>query len=128
MRFLCKIFKRTYPQECLDREKDFMDSFLAQALYGFYKLVLEHYQELKFVDAASMGTFTARLLKLTRTLLDHFTEIPQSQKAPLLQPMPRFDLLLAAISDILNQVPVEQLCREPLVIVPVKDHSNFGLN
>ena len=76
LRFLCKIFKRRYPQECLDREKNLMDSFLAQALNRFYKTSMEYYRSLKFLDAASMGRFTARLLKLTCILLDHFTEIP----------------------------------------------------
>ena len=126
LRFMCKIFKRNHPQECLEQGKNLMDSFLAHSLINYYKKCMDNWQSLQFQDAASMGSFMARLLKLTRILLDQFTEIPQSQKAPLFQPLPRFDLLLTAIVEVLNQVPIEQLCRAPLEIVSVKDHSNFG--
>lgn len=36
------------------------------------------YFEVQFADAAAMGRLTARLLKLTRILLNHFNEVPQS--------------------------------------------------
>jgi len=61
------------------------------------------YFNISFADAASIGNLTARLLKLTRVLLDHFLEISQSQKAPLCESMPRFNFLLELISNIVNQ-------------------------
>ena len=68
---------------------------------------MTEYFNISFVDASSVGSFTARLLKLTRVLLQHFLEVPQSQKAPLCEPIPRFDTLLEFIKQVLNHFNAE---------------------
>ena len=67
---------------------------------------MAEYFTLQFADAAAMGSLTARLLKLTRILLDHFNEVPQSQKAPLCEPLPGYDVLLATLKPLLDRAPV----------------------
>ena len=78
LRFLCKCFKRPYPQECLDREGllSIETSILAHALEQTYCKCVEEYFSLSYADTASMGNFTARILKLTRILLELFTDVP----------------------------------------------------
>ena len=56
-----------------------------------------------------MGKFTARLLKLTRRLVDLYSDVPQSQKSPLCEPMPKFDLLMGYVQEALNTLSVEQI-------------------
>ena len=76
LRFLSKCLKRTYPQECLPEGLPFGDSVLARSLYQIYAVLMAEYFNLQFADAAAMGSLTARLLKLTRILLNHFNEVP----------------------------------------------------
>ena len=63
----------------------------------------------------------SRIHKLTCRILNHFTDIPKSLKAPIQQPCPRFNLLLASLTEILNQCPLDKLCSEPLELVQIKE-------
>ena len=78
---------------------------------------MEDYFNTSYIDAASMGKYTTRLLKLTRALLGHFMEVPQSQKASLCEPFPRFDLMLEFLSRILNCLSIDQICLQALELV-----------
>ena len=73
-----------------------------------------------------MGTFTARCLKLTRTLLNHFLEVPQSQKAPLCEPIPRFDMFLEFVTELLDQFSVENICIKALELVQIEERRPDG--
>jgi hypothetical protein len=79
-----------------------------------YLPIIQNYQDFQFKDTASLGNFTFMLLKLTRILLEKLIEIPQSQKAHLLQPTPKFDYLLQIIAITLNKVQLERMCYEIL--------------
>lgn len=100
LRFLTKVFKQPYPQGCLPADDllHLEQSILVQALESTYMRCMTDYFNTGYADAASMGKYTSRLLKLTNTLLNFFLEIPQSQKAPMCESIPRFDLLLEFIT------------------------------
>lgn len=78
--------------------------------------IIQNYQEFKFKDAASFGSFIFRFLKLTRILLEKLIEVPQSKKAHLMQPTPKFDYLLEIISITLNKVQLESMCYHILAL------------
>jgi len=77
-RFLTKVFKRPYPAECLSLEGTLAmeHSLPLAALRHIYRPCMTEYFAMAFVDAAAVGSFTARALKLTRVLLEHFLEVP----------------------------------------------------
>lgn len=104
LKFLTKVFKRPHPLEFLPEEQaiEFERSLFGSSLERVYFDCMLNYFGTSFIDAASLSKFTTRLCKLTRILLRHFDEIPQSQKAPLCEPLPRFDLMLEFIYRILN--------------------------
>ena len=104
MRFLTKIFKRAYPLDCVDHEELMsMDrSFIFSALHRIYLSCMRGFFNMQFADGDAAGNFMTRAFKLTRVLLEHFSEVPQSQKAPLIEPTPRFDLMLEFLKDMLN--------------------------
>ena len=84
------------------------------------------YFNTSFIDAASMGKLTMRLFKLTRVLLNHFLEVPQSQKAPLCEPFPRFDLMLEFLRQGLNHFSVDQICTSALELIQVEETRPDG--
>ena len=104
LNFLTKIFKRAHPQSCLSDEQriEFDSSLIVGSLEQIYFFCMEDYFNTSYIDAASMGKYTSMLMKLTRALLSHFMEVPQSMKAPLCEPFPRFDFMFDFISRILN--------------------------
>ena len=122
LRFLTKAFKRPYPQSALpdDQMIEFERSLFASSLEQIYFRCMEDYFNTSYIDAASMGKYTTRLLKLTRALLNHFMELPQSQKASLCEPLPRFDLMLEFLSRILNCLSIDQICMQALELVQVE--------
>lgn len=81
---------------------------------------MEDYFNTSYIDAASMGKYTSMLMKLTRALLSHFMEVPQSMKAPLCEPFPRFDFLFDFISRILNCLQIDQVCSQALELIQVE--------
>ena len=96
-------------------------SILAHALEATYLRCMTDYFNTNFADAASMGKYTSRLLKLTNTLLNFFMEVPQSQKAPMCESIPRFDLLLEFVTQMLNSFSAEQIAIRALELVKVDD-------
>ena len=132
LRFLCKVFKHSNPMLCLEKPPTQMGmqqeerqvvrleySFLMQALEYVYMPLMQHYFRLKFVDAYSLGSLTARLLKLTRILLNKFTDVPVSQKAVLHEPFKHFDMFLHKVVRVLNDVPIQKICIAALNLTEV---------
>jgi hypothetical protein len=122
IRLLCKIFKSSFPQECLnEQERIYLHhSFLSQALELVYLPMLQSYQDRRFKTHASFSRYIARFLKLTRLLLLHMIDIPQTQKAKLSQPTPKYDQLLHVITTTLNHLNIEQTCLSVLELKEVK--------
>ena len=87
---------------------------------------MAEYFALQFADVAAMGSLTARLLKLTWILLDHFSEVPQSQKAPLCEPLPGFDELLEILKPLLDRAPVQRICMGALELAQVEERRPAG--
>ena len=75
-----------------------------------------------------MGDFISRVHKLIQRILNHFNDISKSLKAPIQQPFPRFNLLLAILTTVLNNFPIDKICSEPLEIVQIKESGISGLN
>jgi len=94
-----------------------------------YLPMLQSYRELRFTDSAAFGSFIYRFLKLTRLMLEKFLDVPQTQKAKLHQPSPKFDCLLWIIVTTLNHLQVDKVCFSVLELqqVPtgINDRTRF---
>ena len=87
---------------------------------------MEHYFSLEHTSLGSFGSLSSRALKLTSLLLKHFVDIPMSQKAPLLEPLPKFDIILELIVLILNNCKVDQICIKTLELVSTDIDQSLG--
>ena len=79
LRFLTKVYKRPYPLECIssiDKRMTLDNSLIISALEKIYLSCMSQYFNMQFSDAAAIGSFTKRVLKLTRVLLELFLEVP----------------------------------------------------
>jgi hypothetical protein len=128
LRFLCKVFKSSYPMECLSQDdlSSFDKCFIVQAIQGVYLKCMTQYFHLKFANVSSFAKLTARALKLASVMLEHFREIPQSIKAPLLQPMPRYDSFLELNLLVLNHFQIEQIAIHALKLSQPRDRAMFS--
>jgi hypothetical protein len=79
LQLICKMLKQQNPMAnlpCNQVQENIKDSFLMKSLHEVYKPLMHHYFQFKFEDANAIGKLTASLLKLTRTLLSKFQDVP----------------------------------------------------
>ena len=100
-----------------------------KSLHEVYKPLMHHYFQFKFEDASAIGKLTASLLKLTRTLLSKFQDLPSGQKAPLNEPFDHYDSFLDQVTMLLNEVRIQKISLSALSLIECQNaHNKSGLS
>lgn len=102
---MTRIFKQDFPHMILNQaqQETFHQSFLEEMLRVNYSEVMENFFNFNFASIGHFSKFVARILKLTRILLEKFDSGNAVMKSEIKQKNPRFDSLLNVIHKYLNK-------------------------